>query len=188
MSQQTFTIYFNALETPAWLKLSLQKSEILLKLQGACSGTFFVRSSDSFPDCVVLSYVNTKNIVIHELISNTANTKFRFKSDTVPFNTFHSLIALIERCYEDKPPFIPCTLIPPIPRDVVHPMLAPGIKILCTIMLIYVCVTRYNKVRLMGSAYCCNYVPNLLAPQTLLIIILPSCFINRKYICTGKCG
>jgi hypothetical protein len=91
-------------ERPQWLQTSLPKAQALQVLVNRDDGAFVVRSSESRPDCYVLSY-KFRNQVHHELIKvRNAPTGTAFFLSSAPNATFGSLQELLTHYEQPQPP------------------------------------------------------------------------------------
>ena len=91
-------------ERPLWLQTSLPKAQALQVLVSRDDGAFVVRSSESRPDCYVLSY-KFRNQVHHELIKvRSSPTGTTFFLSSAPNATFGSLQELLTHYEQPQPP------------------------------------------------------------------------------------
>lgn len=79
---------------PWWLQLNLPKAQALAPIAGMGDGAFVVRSSESRPECLVLSY-KFRNQIIYELIRYFGGADGGYSLECAPEKRFLTLQELI---------------------------------------------------------------------------------------------
>ena len=80
---------------PLWLQLNLPKAQALAPIAGLGDGAFVIRSSESRPDCMVLSY-KFKGQIIYELIRKYSGRTVQYGLECAPDRRFITLNELVK--------------------------------------------------------------------------------------------